>query len=284
MTSRASSPSTLERSRSLSRLATRVSIFGGSLSTRDETRHDVVEMARNWRQIKAEPRLAPPPANANPKKEKKRTLKDIAEEAMAKNENENGSANANNGSAGDRPVTERRDPAPPEPRHPRPAGRPATRRKASPRPAPSFNTAIDPGPWKPTKLTFKGTFYGSQQPECALQPIRVQNYDDESDLEDLIDDGDEKTGVSDDGTWAAELAGLLGSYAERDFSAVDRARNYKMQASTEEILNAEAVTAKIGREVDRRERKKIRAEERREVGGGGGVGRRKHRHRLVVLD
>ena len=282
MTSRASSPTTLARSRSLSRLATRVSIFGGSLSTRDETRHDVVEMARNWRQIKAEPRLAPPPANANPKREKKRTLKDIAEEAMAKNgsANDSANANANNGSAGVRAVTteRRRDPDPP--RHPRPA----TRQKASPRPAPSFSTAINLGPRKPTKLTFKGTFYGLQQPECALQPIRVQNYDDESDLEDLIDDGDEKTGVSDDGTWAAELAGLLGSYAERDFSAVDRARNYKMQASTEEILHAEAVTAKIGREVDRRERKKIRAVERRQVGGGGGAGRRKHRHRLVVLD
>lgn len=244
---RAHTPRPDERSRS--RLASRSSIFGGSLSTRDEARM-FGGMAQGWRSLfggsfgrSSEPQ---------PARTKRRSLNEIAVEAMAKNDREGSKATENRPSN-----TERR----------KTAGE-TQRTRATTRPLPARKPTLHrqmPSPPSPPKRRpqFKGTFYGEDhQPECALRPIPVEpTYSEQSDLEDLIDDEDVGT---DDGEWTDELMKLLGSYAGRDFTRVDAQRNFKMQATTAEIFEAERKTAKIGKEVDKRERKLMRSEKRKE--------------------
>ncbi len=107
----------------------------------------------------------------------------------------------------------------------------------------------------------RGTFYGEAMPPSALQPVPQRpSYSDESDIESLIDDGD--IDVEDVG-WVGELMHTLGSYATKDFSKIDAQRDFKMQASFDQIMDEEHQTAKIGIDVDRREAQRARKKKRR---------------------
>ena len=129
-------------------------------------------------------------------------------------------------------------------------------------------------PAKPVRPTMRGSFYGADQPLPALVPVRqLPSYSDQTDVSDLIDDGS----ISSDDEWAGELTNLLGSYGAKDFSAVDRQRNHKMQATGEEIFVAEERTLRLAIERDLEERRLVKLQE----------GRRKERKRrkdqLVLL-
>jgi hypothetical protein len=106
----------------------------------------------------------------------------------------------------------------------------------------------------------RGTFYGKAQPPSFLQPVpQLQSYSDQSDCESLIDDADadpEDTG------WVGELMETLGPYSTKDFSQIDKQRDRRMETSFHRIMEEERRTAKIGKEIDRIEAEKYRAEEK----------------------
>lgn len=110
------------------------------------------------------------------------------------------------------------------------------------------------------KPRMRGTFYGKAQPPSFLQPVpQLQSYSDQSDCESLIDDADadpEDTG------WVGELMETLGPYSTKDFSHIDKQRDRRMETSFHRIMEEERRTAKIGKEIDRIEAEKYRAEEK----------------------
>ncbi len=121
------------------------------------------------------------------------------------------------------------------------------------------------------------SFYGKDQPLPALVPVRqLPSYSDQTDVSDLIDDGSN----SDDGEWAGEFRNLLGSYAEKDFSKVDQQKNYKMQATGEEIFEAERRTLRLGIERDLEERRLLSRSE----AGKERKGPRRRKDQLVLID
>lgn len=121
------------------------------------------------------------------------------------------------------------------------------------------------------------SFYGKDQPLPALVPVRqLPSYSDQTDVSDLIDDGSN----SDDGEWAGEFRNLLGSYAEKDFSKVDQQKNYKMQATGEEIFEAERRTLRLGIERDLEERRLLSRSET----GKERKGPRRRKDQLVLID
>ena len=119
----------------------------------------------------------------------------------------------------------------------------------------------DPVGTKEKLVKRRGTFYGQAQPPSALQPIPQRpSYSVESDIESLIDDNDVD---SEDVAWVGELMNTLGSYATKDFSKIDKQRDYRMQASFDQIMEEEHQTAKIGLEVDVREAARARRKRQR---------------------
>ena len=245
------------------RLASRSSIFGGSLSTRDAVRFGGKTC---WRDT-----IDQVPVYAAPAPKKRRSFKEIVSEAMVDRSTSNGVANLTPDAGARRDATQARKVA-----QSRPCQRKTPVRQKPPPPKPQklgqLPRPVSQGPVRPQ---MKGTFYGSSQPMPALVPVReMPSYSDQTDLSDLIDDG----ALSDDGEWASEFVDYLGSYAVKDFSAIDSQRNNKMQATGEEIFEAEKRTLKIAKEVDLRELQRERMEE---TFRGK---RRKNTERVVIID
>jgi hypothetical protein len=237
-----------------SALALRSSIFGGQLSTREEMRFSRKPV--DWRDVVVEERRkqALHSIGVPTEKKKKRSLNEIAAEAVAVQAV---------GSESDRGGKEQLPMKRPKPR--KPPGRKESemmkqlRRKQHQHQQRDLHQQHQqrPSPEKPARPMMRGSFYGTDQPLPALVPVRqLPSYSDQTDVSDLIDDGS----LSDDGEWAGEFTNLLGSYAAKDFSKVDRQRNLKMQATGEEIFEAEQRTLRLGVERDLEERRLLQLE------------------------
>ena len=245
-----------KENRSRSALALRSSIFGGQVSTRDSVKFS--QMSVGWRCVVEEGRKrGPQSTGVMMMVKKKRSLNEIAAEAVA----------AQRVASRERAPKER-----PELAKQSAKERPELA-KQSRRLQPQRKQQRQ-SPAKPVRPTMRGSFYGADQPLPALVPVRqLPSYSDQTDVSDLIDDGS----ISSDDEWAGELTNLLGSYGAKDFSAVDRQRNHKMQATGEEIFVAEERTLRLAIERDLEERRLVKLQE----------GRRKERKRrkdqLVLL-
>ncbi len=231
------------------------------MSTRDEVRFRRKPV--DWRDIVVEGRGKAPQSTGalagKKDKNKKRTLNEIAAEAVAA---QAAGTELYRAEPRKQSATDRADPRE-QSRRKQPVLK-QSQRKSKPQQHPS--------PVKSARPKMRGSFYGTDQPLPALVPVRqLPSYSDQTDVSDLIDDGSN----SDDGEWAGEFTNLLGSYAAKDFSKVDQQTNYKMQATGEEIFEAEQQTLRLGIERDLEERRLLKLKERKRL---------RRKGQLVLID
>eukprot|EP00890_Picochlorum_soloecismus_P006185 jgi/Picsp_1/6568/NSC_03911-R1_---NA--- len=101
------------------------------------------------------------------------------------------------------------------------------------------------------RLTRKGSFYGNAQPPSALVPLPPRQS--YSDQSECESLIDDAEVEQDDFEWVKELRDTLGRYIEKDFSEIDRLPDRRMQASFDQMMEEEANTCRIGLAIDRRE-------------------------------